>query len=341
MPKVDLHRHLEGSVRLETILDLARRNDVSLLVDDLEGLKRCIQVIDDPPDFHNFLEKFESLHLIYTNRETVERVTYEAIADAAADNVKYLELRFSPDHLARQCGFAFDDVIAWVSEARDQAARDFGIRVQLLATVVREYDQLTARRIMEAVMTSPDKVIAGLDLAGDEVNYPLEPYVDILRPGLDAGLPITVHAGEALGAASVKAAIDFLNPQRLGHGVRAIEDEAVLDLIRQRNIVLEICPTSNLQTGVVANFAEHPLKELHERGISVTINTDDPCISDTTLTKEYQVAVEQIGITLSQLKEMILNGVRAAFLPIEEKEQLQKWFKKALEQSGDPGPWPD
>jgi adenosine deaminase len=331
LPKVDLHRHLEGSLRLSTLAEIAREHGVDLPSYDVEELRPYVQVTtDEQPDFHAFLEKFSFLARFYPKLECVDRIAYEAVADAAHDNVKYLELRFNPVTLALSQGFYFEEVMEWVISAVKRAEQDFGIKVRLLTTIRRDYDQDIAGRVVDMAIHYADQSIVGLDLAGDEVNYPARPFAELFNEAREAGLGITIHAGEATGPESVRIAIEFLGADRIGHGVRACEDLAVMDMVRERGITLEVCPTSNIQTAAVTAITKHPLRAFHQIGLPVTINTDDPSVSNTTLTDEYMVAVRGIGVTVPEIEQMILTGVRAAFLPQSEREQLEAWFIEAL-----------
>jgi adenosine deaminase len=339
LPKVDLHRHLEGSLRLSTLAEIAREHGVDLPSYDIEELRPYVQVTtDEAPDFHAFLEKFSFLARFYSKLDCIDRISYEAVADAAQDNVKYLELRFNPVTLAFTQGFCFEDVMERVISAVKRAEQDFDIAVKLLTTIRRDYDQDTANRIVEMAIHYADQSIVGLDLAGDEVNYSARPFAALFGKAKEAGLGITVHAGEATGAESVRTAIEILKADRIGHGVGASEDLAVMDLVREREITLEMCPTSNIQTAAVKAITKHPLRAFHQIGLPVTINTDDPSVSNTTLTDEYIVAVRGIGVTVSEIKQMILTGVRAAFLPQSEKEPLEAWFTEALSSSKENSP---
>ena len=330
-PKVDLHRHLEGSLRLETLAEVALTHGVDLPSYNIEDLRPYVQITTgEEPNFHAFLEKFNFLRRFYSKREAIERVTYEAIADAAADNVKYLELRFSPATLAQNQGFTLDEVTRWVIWTVDQAQTDFDITARLIVTLKREADQDEAKQVARVAFAHAGKGIVGLDLAGDEVNYPLEPFVEILQDARRMGLGLTVHAGEATGAYSVRRAIEELGADRIGHGVRAREDPAVIDLLQRSGVTLEMCLTSNIHTATVPQLSRHPLRSFNARGIRVTINTDDPSISNTTLSDEYMIAIREIGVDISQLGHIIFNGIDAAFLDRQEKEQLWSSFLTTL-----------
>ena len=324
LPKVDLHRHLEGSLRLETLAEIAREHGIDLPSYDIEHLRPYVQITDDPPDFQRFLEKFQLLRRFYTTREAVQRVAYEAVIDAAFDNVRYLELRFNPAALAHAQGFSFFEVTDWVAQSVERAQADAGIIVRLLCTIVRHESLHNAAEIIEVAQAFRAHGVVGVDLAGDEMLYPAIPFAALFRHAAQLGLGITIHAGEAGGAYNVREAVEQLSARRIGHGIRAIEDSTVVQLVRLNNVTLEICPTSNLQTGVMPNFGHHPLRDLYQLGVPVTLNTDDPSVSDTTLTDEYLVAVKGMGLSLRDLRTFNRNSIRAAFVPEDERQRLEQ-----------------
>lgn len=330
---MDLHRHLEGSLRLQTLAEIAVEHGIDLPGYDIESLRSFVTVTDEQPDFHRFLERFQLLRRFYPTREAVERVAYEAVADAAADNVRYLELRFNPIAQARMQGFSLEQVTAWVCSAVARAERDCGMRVGLILQIGRDESLETASQIVDIALAYRDKGVVGLDLAGDEVRYPARGFVDVFRRAQQEGLNITIHAGEAAGAQNVREAIELLGAQRIGHGLRTIENSDVVRLVRDRGVTLEVCPTSNLQTGIVRCLRLHPLADLMMLGLRVTINTDDPSVSDTTLTEEYMVVMLTVGTTLEQIKRTIITAAEGAFLPPDEKEQLVAWFRQELYRS--------
>jgi len=335
LPKVDLHRHLEGSLRLSTLAEVARAHGLDLPSYDVEALRPYVQMTkDEEPDFHTFLRKFNLLRRFYSTREAIERVASEAVADAAQDNVRYLELRFSPIALADRQGFPMADVTEWVLGAARAAAEAHGIQVRFITTITRDTPLEVAQEVVHLAARYQREGVVGVDLAGDEVNYPRPPLERTFRWAKEQGLHITVHAGEATGPASIREALVHLGADRIGHGVRAVEDPAVLEMLRERQVPLEMCPTSNLHTGVVKAIGTHPSRLYYQMGILVTLNTDDPSISNVTLTDEYLVAVQGIGFTLRELKDLILNAARAAFLPPEEKERL--WQTLSGELAGFP-----
>ncbi len=330
LPKIDLHRHLEGSLRLETVVELAREHGVSLPSYDIERLRPLVQVTDDPPDFDRYLGKFHILRRIYSDRKVVERVAYEAVADAAADNVRYLELRFSPSAQAAVHGFSFTDTTDWVITGVRRAQRDFDIVVRLIIALVRHDPFEWAEEITEIAIARQADGVVGFDLTGQAEKHPVSPFARLFKKAKAAGLNITVHAGEATGPETVREAVTVLGAQRIGHGIRAVQDSQVCQLLRNEGITLEVCPTSNIQTGAVRSFWHHPLKDLYHAGVPVTINTDNTSVSNTTLTDEYVVATLGVGIKLQELHQMLMSAVEAAFLPDDEKEKLRTWFRRQL-----------
>jgi len=330
LPKVDLHRHLEGSLRLQTLADIAREHGIDLPSYDIERLRLFVTVTDEEPDFHRFLEKFRLLRRFYPTQAAVERVAYEAVADAAADNIKYLELRFNPVALARAQGFSFNEVTTWVCGAVARAQRDCGVRTNLILQIGRDEDLDTASRIADVALAHRGDGVVGLDLAGDEARYPARCFAKVFQRARQEGLGVTVHAGEVGGAENVREAIELLGAQRIGHGVRMIENSQVVQLARERNVTFEVCPTSNLQTGVVRCFWQHPLPDLLALGLRVTINTDDPSISDTTLTDECLVVMLAMGVTLKQIKRTTMMAVEGSFQPPGERKRLVEWFRGEL-----------
>lgn len=329
-PKIDLHRHLEGSLRLSTLAEIAREHGVDLPSWDLEELRPYVQVVDDSPDFHTFLSKFKLLRRFYSTREAVMRVAYEAVVDAATDNIKYLELRFNPVALAKVQGFSYEEVAEWVLLAIHKAQREHDIQVRLIAQIGRDESVAVARQVAEVAAAFQDQGFVGIDLAGDEVNFSANRFAEVFRWAKAQGLYITVHAAEAGPASNIREAIELLGADRVGHGVRAVEDLSVIDLLTKHNVTLEMCPTSNLQTGAISRLGQHPLWAYQQVGIRVTINTDDPSISNTTLTDEYLVALRGIGIPLRALRQMIITAAEAAFLPETERRRLVHWFRQSL-----------
>ncbi len=330
LPKIDLHRHLEGSLRLETLLEIAREHHLDVPTVDLEALRPYVQVTNDPATHEAFLGKFEVLRHFYRSPEMIRRLVYEAVADAAEDNVKYLELRFSPQALSRVRGFPMSEATDWVIESVAQAEADFDIEVGLIITLVRHDPVPQARQVAEIAFERYSKGIVGLDLAGDEVKFPSRPFTPLFREAKEVGLGITIHAGEWASAFGVKEAVLDLFADRIGHGVRTLENSQILQLVRERQIAFEVCLTSNLQTGVVHQMNHHPLVDMLDLGLLATINTDDPSISDCTLTDEYRIALNKLQIGYPALRQSILTAANSAFLPLDQRQALVKKFDTLL-----------
>lgn len=326
MPKIDLHRHLEGSLRLQTLAEIAVEHGIDLPSYRTEDLRRYVQAREDQPDYHRFLAKFRLLRCFYRSREAVERIATEAVADAASDNVRYLELRFNPVALSRAQCFPLRDVVEWVTGAIARAQQTHPITVRLILQIGRDETPPVAEEILELALAYRGQGIVGLDLAGDEVNYPAHRLAPVFRRACQEGLGVTIHAGETGGAANVSDAVLLFRAQRIGHGIHALENSEVVRLLLKRHIALEVCPTSNLQTGAVHSLSHHPLSDMLALGLRATLNTDDPSISDTTLTDEYLVAMTAIGLGLEQIRTAVFNAIEAAFLTEEERKALREQF---------------
>lgn len=335
LPKIDLHRHLEGSLRLTSLLDIARQYELDLPSHSLDALRPYVQVTDDEPNFRNFLDKFNVLRRFYQSPEIIQRLAYEVVEDAARDNLWYLELRFTPVALASTQQFPLGEVADWVIEAVERACRDHStIQVRLIASLNRHEPVDLAERVTQIAVDRRSRGIVGLDLAGDEVNYSARPFRGVFQAAAAAGLGLVAHAGEWTGAETVRDAIEHLGAQRIGHGVRVAEDPAVAALARERGVAFEVCLTSNVQSGVVPDLAAHPLRAMCALQLQATLNTDDPAISGITLTDEYAAAVEALGCTAGDLKRFILTAASHSLLPPDGRAALVDRFRQALALDG-------
>ena len=331
LPKVELHRHLEGSLRLSTILELAHAWGLNLPIADPPRLRALVQVQNsDPQTAKNFLSKFETIRLFFRSREVISRVTREAVADAAADNVRYMELRFTPVALSNVKKFPLGEVMDWVIASAQQAEKDFGVTTRLIASVNRHESVSIAEKVAELAIERFNKGIVGLDLAGAEGSYPAKPFSGVFKAACEAGMRITIHAGEWGGAENIIEAIEILNAERIGHGVRVFEAPYAVDLARERGTTFEVCPTSNYQSGVVAPHETHPLPRMIEKGLCVTLNTDDPSISNIALSDECFLVCERLALSLDQLKATISNGLDSSFLPNGSRAKLLKELNQEL-----------
>ena len=256
IPKIELHRHLEGSLRLNTLVEIGRSHGLD--VSSTGQLRSLVQInSEEPYTFQNFLSKFETIRLFYRTPEVISRITREAIIDAERDNVRYIELRFTPVALSK-------------------------------------------------------------------AQFSALPFAPIFRDAKQSGLHVTIHAGEWAAASNVTEAILHLGAERIGHGVRVLEDPRAVEIARERGTLFEVCLTSNYQSGVVAPGVIHPIREMMAQGLNVSLNTDDPSISQITLGDEYKVACEQVGLSLDELRERIMAATAGAFLPTGERKNLQR-----------------
>jgi len=327
---VELHRHLEGSLRLSTILEVARQHGVTI-PEGVMNLSGLVQVQDqDPLTFANFLEKFKTLRLFYRSPEVIHRITREAVEDAARDNVRYLELRFTPVALSRAEGFPLHDVVDWVLTSAAEASRQYKISVGLIASMNRHESLELAEQVAWLAAEHVGHGMVGIDLAGNEAEFPGLPFAGLFKEARQAGLHITIHAGEWGPAGNVREAIEQLGADRIGHGVRIMEDQRVIALACDRDVAFEVCVTSNYQSGVVKSFDAHPLPRMLDAGLKVTVNTDDPSVSRITLAHEYQRAGDDLKVPFDVLKKCVMNAAQAAFLAESEKKQLVAGLKDEL-----------
>jgi adenosine deaminase len=330
-PKIELHRHLEGSIRMPTLIEVAHDFDIPLPAYDVDALRPHVQVTDeDEASASVFLSKFNVLRQFYCSMDIIQRITREAVEDAARDNVRYMELRFTPHALARQNSYTYEEVIALVCGEATRTAEQHHITVRLIVSVNRHESVEIADQVLDAALATQDCALVGIDLAGQEEGYSARPFKALFDRAQAAGLHLTVHAGEWQGAENVREAIEVLGAERIGHGVRCVEDSQVIQLVRERGITLEVCPTSNMQSGVVASLDQHPLIDLSYLGVNTTINTDDPALSGISLTDELVLAHVGLGIPLDKIRHNILNAARAAFLPDDERVKLTKEFRNNM-----------
>jgi adenosine deaminase len=326
LPLVELHRHLDGSVRLQTILDLGIQHKLPLPAFDLEGLRPYVQVTTPQPGVMAFIARFKWMVGVLVDYNAVHRIAFENVEDAKNEGIDYVELRFSPWFMAQAHNLKPAGVVEAVVSGTAAGARKYGVRVGLIGILSRTYGLDSANKELEALLSQSDNVIA-LDLAGDEVNFPPEWFAEHFHHARDAGWHITVHAGESAGAESIWQAIRTLGAERIGHAIRAIDDPALMEYMAEHRIAVESCLTSNVQTSCVPDYASHPLKSFLEYGICATINTDDPGISAITLPFEYEVAAPRAGLTQAQIRQAQINGLDAAFLPQGEKDQLRARYR--------------
>jgi len=321
LPSIDLHRHLDGSVRLQTILDLGRQHGISLPGDTLDALRPHVVVTETMPDLVSWLEKLYWMTAVLVDPDACRRIACENVEDAARDGLDYVELRFSPYFQAVPNGLDPADVVAAVVDGIEEGCAKTGMRVKLIGILSRTYGPEACTVELEALLRRRDR-IAALDLAGDEIAWPAELFASHFARARDAGWAVTVHAGEAAGAPSIWAALRVLGATRIGHGVRAIDDPALLEYLVEHRIGIETNLTSNLQTGTVPSYAAHPMKRFLELGILATLNTDDPVVSGIDWPHEIEVAAPAAGLTPAEIRTAQRNALEVAFLTDDERSEL-------------------
>ena len=323
LPFIDLHRHLDGSVRLETILDLGRQYNLPMPAGDVEGLRPFVQVTEPQPGVMAFIGKMQWMVGVLVNYDACRRIAYENVVDAQLEGLDYVELRFSPWFMAEPHGLEPAGVVEAVIDGIEAAVRDSGMRVNLIGILSRTFGPKIARRELNALLRHRDHLVA-IDLAGDEANFRGELFIEHLRRARQVGWRVTAHAGEAAGAESVWQAIRQLGATRIGHAVHAPEDPVLIAYMAEHRIGVEANLTSNVQTSTVSGYANHPLKYFLEQGVLATINTDDPGISGIDLTHEYEVAAPAAGLSPEQIHQAQRNALEIAFLSAAEKQALAK-----------------
>ena len=322
IPLIELHRHLDGSIRLSTILELADQHGIALPAHDLAGLAPYVYVDESAPGLMAFLERFEHMTAVLVDVDACRRVAYENVQDAKSEGIDYIELRYSPWFMARSHGMDPAEVMEACADGVRSAERDTGVKANIIGILSRTYGAEICMQELDAILAHSDHIVA-VDLAGDEARYPAHLFKEHFKRVRDAGLQVTIHAGEADGPQSVWSAIHDLGAERIGHGFRAIEDPSLVDYLAKHDIGLEVCPTSNLHTSTVDNYASHPIKELSDRGVKFCLNTDDPGISAIDIAHEYNIAAPACGLSVEQIQQSQSDALDMAVLSKEEKQSLQ------------------
>ncbi len=320
-PLIDLHRHLDGSVRIETILELGRKYNLPLPGWDIETLKPHVQITDPQPGIMAYIAKFEWMVGILVNYTDCQRIAYENVEDAKKEGLDYVELRFSPWFMAEPHDLDPAGIVEAVINGVNEARREIGIKVNLIGIISRTYGPDSTKEELNALLNFRDDIVA-IDLAGDEANFPGELFVDHIQIARDAGWHVTIHAGEAAGPESVWQAVKDLGAERIGHGVHADDDVELQKFLVDNQIGIESNLTSNVQTSTVPDYASHPIKRFLEYGILATINTDNIGVSGIDLPYEYEVAAPAAGLTEEQINQAQRNALEVAFLSQTEKDEL-------------------
>jgi adenosine deaminase len=321
LPLIDLHRHLDGNVRLETILDLASQHGIELPADTVDGLRPHVHVGDNEPGLMAFIERFEYLTAVLVDVDACHRIAIENVEDAHREGIDYVELRFSPWFMAETHGLDPQAVVEAVVDGVRIGVEATGIQAQLIGILSRTYGKASAWRELDALLSHADDLVA-LDLAGDEARFPAGLFKPHFRRAHEAGLRATVHAGEVGGPESIWAAIHELGAERIGHGLRSLEDPRLVEHLVKHRIGLEISLTSNVHISAVPGYSEHPIQDLLDAGVLLCLNTDDPGISGIDLLHEYEVAAPAAGLSREQIRLLQADALEMAFLSADQKKTL-------------------
>ncbi|AVU35286.1 TPA: adenosine deaminase [Serratia marcescens] len=322
LPLTDIHRHLDGNIRAQTILNLGRQFNLALPANDLESLRPHVQITHAEPDLVSFLQKLDWGVAVLGDLDACRRVAYENVEDAANAGLHYAELRFSPYYMAMKHQLPVAGVVEAVIDGIRSGCRDRDIDIRLIGIMSRTFGEAACLQELEGLLAHRDGITA-LDLAGDELGFPGSLFLNHFNRARDAGLRITVHAGEAAGPESIWQAIRELGAERIGHGVKAVEDPALMDFLAEHGIGIESCLTSNIQTSTVPSLAQHPLATFLRHGVRASINTDDPAVQGIEIEHEYRVAAPQAGLTPEEIRTAQENGLKLAFLSEQEKQALR------------------
>ncbi|HVX87713.1 MAG TPA: adenosine deaminase [Gemmatimonadales bacterium] len=320
LPKAELHIHLDGCLRPATMIDLARTAKVALPASNAADLAEWM-LVDDARDLEDYLKRFEVTIALLQTPEAIERVAYEMVEDAKADGLRYFEVRYCPPLSTRQ-GLTVEECVQAQWRGLQRGERDFGVKARIINCALRQHPPSESLDLALRSVALKEFGVVGFDIAGGESGRYAKAHAEAFQVAREGYLGLTVHAGEAAGAGSVKQAIFDCGADRIGHGTRLFEDPGLEGYVRDHRITLEINLTSNLQTRAVPSIAAHPLRGYLDRGVQVMLNSDSWLMSGTTCSREYWLAQTELGATTKELHGMMIASFNAAFLPWPEKQAL-------------------
>ena len=320
LPKAELHCHLDGSLRPQTMLELARESGIGMPAADADTL-RDYMIVHSARNLEEYLERFDVTLSVMQSESSLERIAYELGEDAARDGVRYIEVRYAPVLNIRK-GLSLEQAVEAPLRGLARAERDHGIRGRLIICALRAMSPTVSHELAELAVAYRHRGVVGFDLAGGEAGHPARVHARAFEYARSHDLSCTCHAGEGDGAESVREAVHVCGADRLGHATRLIEDPSLTDYCNDHRITLEICLTSNIQTHAAASYATHPFREYYDRGLNVVLNTDNRLMSGVTLTDEYVHAAESLDFTFDELSRVAINGFESSFLPYEERRRL-------------------
>ena len=327
IPKTEIHIHLEGSIRTQTIIDVAKEHNLKLPAYEVGELDRHVKVYEQMQDLQAVLKAFDIFQQSITSPEVVERITSELFEDAAQQNIKLFEVRFSPDWAFHVHNLDWDACLEGLLRAKDRAEKEFDMAIGYIAITSRSMGVESCIKTVDWAIHNRQHFQA-VDLADGELLYPMKDFVKPILKAKDAGLKVTIHTGEDTPASYVIETINSFHPDRIGHGIHSIEDRQAIELIKERDITLEVNPWSNYLTNAVQTIEEHPLKKLFDLGVKVTINSDDPEVLETNLNNEYRIAHEILGMSMDDIATCNRYAYEASFIPQAEKQQVwEKYFQ--------------
>jgi adenosine deaminase len=324
MPKIELHCHLDGSVRPETIIDIAKREGIHIPSFDIEEMKEELIAPLDCESLDEYLEKFSIPNAVMQSKENLKRITFELYEDAAKENVKYMEVRFAP-LLHTQRGLSVKEIIGSVIEGMKEAEEQFDIKGNIILSCMRMMSAERAFEVVEQGKSFLGKGVVAIDLCASEEEGFCGKFIEPIALAREYGYRVTIHAGETGIGRNVLEAVEWLGAERIGHGVYITDCPEAYQVVKEKQIVLEICPTSNVQTKAVNQFQDHPLYNFHKDGIKITINTDNRTVSDTTMTKECELVWNEFAMSKEDYREIYMNSVEACFASDEVKDGLKKY----------------
>jgi adenosine deaminase len=336
LPKTDLHVHLDGSLRLETILDLARKDEIDLPADDPDGLRRAMHLGENCGSLVEYLKAFDVTLRVMQTEDSLTRIAYELAEDAARENVRYMEVRYAPMLHTRR-GLKLTSVIEAVLEGLRAAQKDHGIEAQIIVCGIRNISPESSLEMAELAVAYKNRGVVGFDLAGAEYDYPAKHHKPAFQLVRDNNINCTIHAGEAYGPESIAQAIHICGAHRIGHGCRLREDGDLLHYVNDHRIPLECCPSSNVQTGAIKDLRSHPIKLYADLGLRVTVNTDNRLVTDTTVSKELHLCHTELGFGLADLKQIVLAGFKSSFLPFHVKQEYLRQVSHDLQRFHEDG----
>jgi len=329
LPKTDLHVHLDGSLRLRTMLDLAEDQGIELPADTPEGLAAALHCGESTGSLVEYLKAFDITLKVLQTEDALYRVAYELAEDAAAENVRYIEVRYSP-MLHTRGGLRLTTVVEAVLAGLWEAQKDHGIVANVILCGIRNISPESSVEMAQLAVAYKNRGVVAFDLAGAEYDYPAKHHVKAFKLVHNNNIAVTIHAGEAYGPASVHQAIHVCGAHRIGHGCRLREDGDLLHYVNDHRIALECCPSSNVQTGAVRDIRKHPLKLYHDLGLRVTVNTDNRLITNTSVSRELWLCHTEMGLNRQDIHRIIINGFKAAFLPFHQKQTMVRSASREL-----------